>query len=145
MADYAAAPIQPIVQGLVTTVAGTPPVTSFFGRGIEKVVRGVTLGTYRLLLDPGLPGNAGALEPFVDTTPPSPPAAPDPRTNIQLRSGPTVTAAIVTYAASTLLIDGVAPPPDGSLNVIVVTLVAATPVDADFEIVTWVGVDSAQL
>jgi len=146
MADYAAAPIQPIVQGLVTTVAGPPIVSSFFGRGVRKITRvaGPPI-SYRLVLDPGLPGNAGALEPLVDTVPPTPPVAPDPRTMIQLRSGPTVTAQVVTYAASSILVDGVAPPPDGSLNVVVITLIAVTPVDADFEIITWVGVDSAQL
>jgi len=144
MADYSAAPIQPIVQGLVTTVAGPPIVSSFFGRGIRKITR-VSAGLYRLVLDPGLPGNAGALEPLVDTVPPTPPAAPDPRTTIQLRSGPTVTAQVVTYAASSIALDGIAPLLDGSLNVIVVTLAAAAPVDADFEIITWVGVDSAQL
>ena len=55
MADYAATPIQPIVQG-VLTVSGTTP--SFLGTGVSSVTRSAQ-GVYQLTLDPGLPGNAG--------------------------------------------------------------------------------------
>lgn len=65
MGDYAAAPVQPIVQGLLTVsgpTAGTPHAPTFNGRGISAVTR-VALGTYVLTLDPGLPGNAGEVAP----------------------------------------------------------------------------------
>lgn len=63
MGDYAAAPIQPIVQGLLTVSgsgAGSPNVPTFNGRGISAVTRvaGPPIA-YVLTLDPGLPGNAG--------------------------------------------------------------------------------------
>ena len=74
MPDYAAAPIQPIVEGLVTFPGGAPAI-SFDGKGVSAIARiaGHPLGAYVLTLDEGLPGNAGAV-PFG----PSPPLAPDP-------------------------------------------------------------------
>ena len=59
MSDYAAAPVQPIVQGLLT-VAGTTP--SFVGKGVSAVTR-VGAGDYKLQLDAGLLGNAGEVVP----------------------------------------------------------------------------------
>lgn len=141
MTDYAAAPVQPILQGLVTT---TGLITRFFGRGVEKITHVNGTGLYRLVLDAGLPGNAGAIEP----TPTGAllPAAPDTRTMITRRTNPNVTSELVTYVQSSLVADGVPPPPDGSLNVIVVLFIGpAQASDADFEIITWTGVGSAPL
>lgn len=63
MGDYAAAPVQPIVQGLLTVSgagAGTQHVPTFNGRGVSAVTRvGGPPIAYVLTLDPGLPGNAG--------------------------------------------------------------------------------------
>jgi hypothetical protein len=64
MTDYAAAPIQPIVQGLLT-VDPVTLVPTFEGKGVASVTRTVA-GTsilYTLTLDEGLPGNAGELQP----------------------------------------------------------------------------------
>ena len=77
MPDFAAAPIQPIVEGLVTFPAGPGGAVKFDGKGVSAIIRdGATggQGGYILVLDQGLPGNAGAV-PFG----PSPfPNAPDP-------------------------------------------------------------------
>lgn len=78
MTDYAAAPIQPIVEGIVTLSGGVP---FFDGKGVSAIVRGGALfGDFILTLDVGLPGNAGAV-PFAPPhfAPPIPaPFAPDP-------------------------------------------------------------------
>ncbi|HYX22233.1 MAG TPA: hypothetical protein VFA98_15425 [Thermoanaerobaculia bacterium] len=142
MTDYAAAPVQPILQGLVTTLGG---VTNFFGRGVEKITHVVGSGLYRLVLDAGLPGNAGAVEPSPEGA--LLPAAPDTRTMITRRTNPNITSGpLVTYVPSSLVADGVEPPPDGSLNVVVVLFIGPPEqADADFEIITWTGVGSAPL
>jgi hypothetical protein len=67
MGDYAATPVQPIVQGLLTVSgAGAPPhiadFPTFQGRGVSAVVR-TALGVYLFTLDRGLPGNAGEVAP----------------------------------------------------------------------------------
>jgi hypothetical protein len=67
--DYAAAPSEPIVQGLIT-VGGSGP--AFLGRGISSIVRtpvgaplfGSANGDYLLTLDVGLPGDVGLDPPF---------------------------------------------------------------------------------
>jgi len=69
MTDFAAAPAQPIVQGLIraTNLDGSG-VVSFFGIGIVQtgpfapVYNGV--GNYTLTLDPGLPGDVAIDPPF---------------------------------------------------------------------------------
>jgi hypothetical protein len=91
--DYAAAPIQPIVQGLLTVaiVAGTP-VPSFEGKGVSSVIRtfSSTDIIYTLILDEGLPGNAGELQPGpVVTGSILPGPQPDARTLINIRGSPT--------------------------------------------------------
>ena len=64
MGDYAAAPIQPIVQGLLTVSTTPNHVPTFQGRGVSAVTRvaGPPIA-YVLTLDAGLPGNAGELAP----------------------------------------------------------------------------------
>jgi hypothetical protein len=59
MSNYDAAPIQPIINGIITIVGGVPV---FTGRGISSIVRtaaGALLGDFTLMLDFGLPGNVG--------------------------------------------------------------------------------------
>jgi hypothetical protein len=76
--DYAAAPIQPIVEGIVTFPGGVGTQPVFDGKGVRAIVRGgPPQGQYLMLFDVGLPGNAGAIEPF---PPPSflPDVTPDP-------------------------------------------------------------------
>ena len=66
MTDYAAAAVQPIVQGLLTvsgTGASRAGVPTFSGRGVSAVAR-TALGTYLFTLDAGLPGNSGEVEPI---------------------------------------------------------------------------------
>ena len=69
MADYAATPIQPIVQGVLTVDAITL-VPTFFGTGVSKATRSAQ-GVYQLTLDPGLPGNAGEVAPAIAGGPPA--------------------------------------------------------------------------
>jgi hypothetical protein len=74
--DFAAAPIQPIVEGIVTYPGGLGTAPIFDGKGVSAIVRDPAtggLGGFILTLDAGLPGNAGAV-PFG----PSPPLLPDP-------------------------------------------------------------------
>lgn len=72
MTDYAAAPSEPIVQGLITIVSvQTVPTPSFSGRGVSSIVRtpagapfmGQPAGDYLLTLDEGLPGDV-AIDPI---------------------------------------------------------------------------------
>jgi hypothetical protein len=69
MTDYAAAPVQPIVQGLLSVrFVDSAGILSFFGVGI--VLTGVNAplyvgaGHYVLTLDPGLPGDVAIDPPF---------------------------------------------------------------------------------
>lgn len=68
MTDYAATPLQPIAQGLLTVsgAAAVPPhVPNFSGTGVTKVER-VLIGPdiyYVFTLDKGLPGNSGEIDP----------------------------------------------------------------------------------
>jgi hypothetical protein len=73
MADYAAAPSQPILQGLITIVAGAPV---FTGKGIATIFRTPAtatpapvgaVGDFTLVLEPGLPGDAGVDPAFART------------------------------------------------------------------------------
>lgn len=72
MTDYAAAPSEPIVQGLITIVETQTFVGPVFtGRGISSILRtppgaplfGNPAGDYLLILDEGLPGDV-ALDPI---------------------------------------------------------------------------------
>ena len=140
MTDYAApAPVQPIVQGVVTfpNGFGTNPVV-FDGKGALPVVtRGASLvGSFLLTLDEGLPGNAGAVPAL---SPPLLPNDPDVRSSITpLGLGPLLSgiAAIgVQYIASVL-------PGVGATQIEVVTTNAAfNPEDpkGGFLIVVWRG------
>lgn len=154
MADYAAAPIQPILQGLVTIDQNNNP--QFFGRGASAVARitGQLVGCFQLTLDQGLPGNAGAIEPVPTASeaipgPPFSSADPDARTMITVRgtgTPPVTTIAeiVVQYGFST------PPPPLGTgHNIVFATFAdstgAFTDPPAGFEIILWLGVGSAQL
>lgn len=70
MTNYAAAPIQPIINGIISFAAGPfPPVGTpvFIGRGVSSIVRtpvgapffGAPAGDFLLMLDQGLPGDVG--------------------------------------------------------------------------------------
>jgi hypothetical protein len=80
MSDYAAAPIQPIVEGFITFPGGSGGPIVFLGKGVSQVTRDALtggVGSYVLLLDTGLPGNAGAV-PAANAPLPTP--DPDVRT-----------------------------------------------------------------
>jgi len=68
MTDYAAAPAQPIVQGLLSVSGIEVPIISFFGIGIVQTGPFAPLrngaGDYTLTLDPGLPGDVAIDPPF---------------------------------------------------------------------------------
>lgn len=91
MANYAAAPIQPIINGLITfTEVGIPV---FTGRGIFSIARtggGAAHGDVTLLLDPGLPGDVGVDPLFAKTMLTSRPLG-------GLAGGTTLTQLAVTY------------------------------------------------
>ena len=154
MTDYAAAAVQPIVQGLITvSLAG---VLSFTGRGASLIPNNtgaaasvgrpnpplLQTGIIVLTLDGGLPGNAGAIEPLPDVNGfPNPlgPAAPLPRALITMRAplalgvpGPTLIASEgVTYGNFT--IPAALLPIDGSLRQVMILLGsnAAVPLPLD--------------
>jgi len=137
MTDYAAAAVQPIVQGLVTitgNASGALPV--FTGRGalitggsppLPTAGRpvGFPVGVIILTLDVGLPGNAGAVEPVpapVTFPPLLAPQAPLPRTLVTMRSP---TAGVPTTLDSVSVAYGnftVPPTIDGSLTQIAITI-----------------------
>lgn len=163
MTDYAAAAVQPIVQGLVVItgpIAGGP--VTFTGRGAKLLPSANGLGRSNanpigvivLTLDEGLPGNAGAIEPIPNNAVPPAvgPFAPLARTMVSLRSpspgNPTnIDSVSVTYGNFT-----VATPMDGSLQQVeIIFAVGAVPTDPfttgvggsnGFEIVVWEGVES---
>jgi len=128
MTDYAAAPSQPIVQGLLTVSGSTP---TFTGKGVESVTRSAS-GDFVLQLDPGLPGNAGELDPD------------QARSMVTLRGGsgsPPVTT--ITQTAVTYQDSGTA---DGGFDQVrVVFSIAGTATDPNgaaaggAEIVVWKG------
>jgi hypothetical protein len=68
MTDYAAAPAQPIVQGLLRAFGNEGVVLTFFGIGIVQTGPNAPFyvgpGNYILTLDPGLPGDVAIDPPF---------------------------------------------------------------------------------
>ena len=171
MTDYAAAAVQPIVQGLITVPTGLPGgALVFTGRG-ALLVPNLTgalgrpnaplsaTGLIVLTLDVGLPGNAGAIEPLPNNAVPpvGGPAAPLPRALVQVRAPltgvpTTLTSVSVTYGNFT-----VPAPVDGGLRQVMIqlALAAGTLVDPiptggppatgganGVEVVIWAGVES---
>lgn len=85
MPDSAAAPLQPIVSGLVTFAGGA---WSFSGKGCLPTVVHVGAGDFQLTLDAGLIGNAGAVQPLpvqVLGFPPDTTLDPDVRSVVTVR------------------------------------------------------------
>jgi hypothetical protein len=159
MADYAAAAVQPIVQGLIT-VSGLGGVVSFFGRGASLVpsANGVgrdgvnAQGVIVLDLDEGLPGNAGAVEPVpapVTTPKLVVPFAPLVRTLITARSPAPGTVTLLESLSVTYGNFTVPAPTDGSLTQIMIILGTGLaladpfpPNAAGVEVIVWAGVES---
>ncbi|HYX21862.1 MAG TPA: hypothetical protein VFA98_13530 [Thermoanaerobaculia bacterium] len=131
--DYAVTPFQPIVQGVVSFVAGAPV---FDGEGVADIARapGFPVGAFLLTLDPGLIGNAGAVPPGA-----SPKNDPNVRTILTMRGvGAPPLSNIVTKAVLYLL----SPAPGvGADRILVVTqtfpLALADP-NGGFEIIVFV-------
>lgn len=145
MTDYAAAPIQPIVQGLLT-VDPVSHVPTFHGKGVSAVTR-TAVGAdilYTLTLDEGLPGNAGELQPGPTVLGPQ----PDARTLINIRGsltnaivgGTSIVATGVTYIAPSTS-------PDGGVTEVLLVFTNAVPAAVDptgtvasgVEIIIWKG------
>jgi hypothetical protein len=162
MTDYAAAAIQPIVQGLVTIPSGVAGSAILFsGKGaLPAGSRPLAFptGVIILTLDAGLPGNAGAIEPV-----PAPvtvprlltPPAPLARTLLTMRSpviGTPTTIESISVAYGNFTVPA---PADGSFTQIAITLAntagvlidpvpigGEVPGGADgFEIIVWEGVE----
>ena len=140
--DDAAAPIQPIVEGIVTFPNGVGPIGQpfFDGKGVLQVLRtGAPQGSYAFILDPGLPGNAGAV-PAVPEIPLLAPPDPDVRTMITpFGSGSPPMSGIATIGVSYLLspLPGV-----GAFSILVVLenlgFIPTDPING-FQIVVWRG------
>lgn len=135
MTDYASAPVQPIVQGLVTTVSQEvgPTLLTFFGKGIIRsgplgsvgvpgapVALGV--GDYLLSLDAGLPGDVAIDPPFG-------------RVLLTVRSVVGVPSPVISKSITYL----VSPTPGVGCNQVRIEFANAVlgAVDSTFEIVIW--------
>jgi hypothetical protein len=141
--DYSAAPIQPIAQGLVTFPAGpgagTPVV--FDGHGcLPTVTRDPASpsgeGAYILTLDPGVPGNAGAVDPGV-----APLSEPEMRCLITPRGvGAPPVSGIAFQSVSYIL----SPAPGVGADQIEITMqngaAAFTDPAGGFELIVWKGI-----
>ncbi|HYX22231.1 MAG TPA: hypothetical protein VFA98_15415 [Thermoanaerobaculia bacterium] len=162
MTDYAAAAVQPIVQGLVTIPSGVPGGAILFsGKGALPAgsrLPAFPTGVIILTLDAGLPGNAGAIEPVpAPVTVPrlAAPFAPLARTLLTMRSpaiGVPTTIVSVSVAYGNFTVPA---PADGSLRQVAITLAntagalidpipvgGEAPGGADgFEIIVWEGVE----
>ncbi len=152
--DYAAAPIQPIVQGLLTVSgAAVPPplgphIPTFQGKGVSSVTRTVAGADiiYTLFLDEGLPGNAGELQPGPTVLGPQPDARPINNTRGSLATavhgGTSIVATGVTYLAPVAQ-----PSTDGAFTAILLVFTDDTPAAVDptddvasgIEIIVWKG------
>jgi hypothetical protein len=144
MPDYAAAPIQPIVEGIVTFPGGPGTQPFFDGKGVSAITRaaGFPLGVYILTLDAGLPGNAGAV-PFAASSlqPPAPAFPPDP--DVRTMVTPITTFPAVAFVQSI----GVSYIPSALSGVgapqieIVITEAVFLPFDPanGFQVVVWRG------
>ncbi len=140
--DYAAAPVQPLVQGLLT-VDPVSLIPTFRGRGVSSVTR-PSIGVYNLNLDVGLPGNAGE---FAGTSPTTLPAA-DIRTMVTFRGSPTNPSLAFATTLTDYTVDYINPGPDGGIRTIqfIFNTVAQFPVDptgndaAGVEILVFRGV-----
>jgi hypothetical protein len=135
--DYAAAPIQPIVEGFVSYPGGVGTQPFFDGKGVSAIVRDGAFGGFILTLDVGLPGNAGAV-PFG----PSPPLLPDPDVRtlvIPFGSNGIPLTGIGSIGVSYIpsAVTGVGAP---QVEIVLCgsTLVPTDPVDG-FEVVVWRG------
>lgn len=131
MTDYAAAPVQPIVQGLISLVFVEEQIAgiSFFGIGIiptgpKGPLRNNT-GDYTLTLDEGLPGDVAMDPPFS-------------RVLITPRALASGVPTLVLQKSQTFLVNPL--PGVGSNQIeILFTGAGGTPVDSTFEIIIWRG------
>jgi hypothetical protein len=116
LANYATAPIQPIINGLISFAGGAPV---FTGRGVSLIARtlgGAASGDITITLDPGLPGDV-AIDPLYAR------AMMTNRPLGALAGGTTISQQAVTYPTTTTVrfvtsIGGVGTDP-GILEVIV--------------------------
>lgn len=146
MTDFAAAPVQPIVEGIVTFPGGVGTTPVFTGKGISSIIRdGSVQGSYILFFDVGLPGNAGAV-PALPELPFVAPPDPDVRTLITpFGVGAPPLSNIATIAVSYIasLIPGVGAP---AVNVVLTNLafLPRDPVNG-FLIVVWRGIGGGSI
>jgi hypothetical protein len=138
MADYAAAPIQPIVEGFVTLNGAAP--ASFDGKGCEPLVVHPGPGVFELVLDAGLIGNSGAVQAIpVQVSGFPPDFTPDPcvQTIVNIFGFPNgIYNIAVRYIASIV-------PNQGALVVQVIMAnvgnVLTDPIATGFNIIVWKG------
>jgi hypothetical protein len=157
MSDYAAAPIQPIVQGLLT-VDPVSLAPTFTGRGVRSVTRTTAAGPpaqilYTLFLDPGLPGNAGELQPSLPISVAFPvgfPTQPDARSLVTVRGSATNAIPGSTSIANVGVfysVPSAGPGTDGGDTAILLVFTNAVPAAVDptgavasgVEIIVWKG------
>ena len=127
MTDYAAAPAQPILQGLVTL---TETGINFFGIGVVQTgpfaPQRVGAGDYILTLDRGLPGDVAIDPPFA-------------RTQITPRALVVGTASLVVAKAVNYIVNPLTPGVGCTQIEILFADVGGDPVDSPFEIIVRRG------
>ncbi len=159
MNDYAAAPVQPIVQGLITIVViNAVPTPVFQGKGVSSIQRTPVTpstpvvspaGDFVLILDQGLPGNAGEVQPTNPNTVPPTPPQPDARTQVQLRGS--LTAAVpggtsIDEIGVSYVFPSPAPGDGGFTAIRLVFAAAGAPTDPSLvaangaEVIVWKGI-----
>ena len=151
MSDYASAPVQPIVQGLVTIPTNTPGgAVVFTGKGVSSIIRDPAspLGAFILTLDAGLPGNAGALQEFPDVIGATAPFAPDARTMVTVRGNAAVSPPTTTITQIAVAYLTPVNPAVGITQIEVVLSIAGAPTDpvgaggSGFEVIVWKGIEA---
>lgn len=130
MTDYAAAPVQPIAQGLITLVGENVTGIAFFGIGIVPsgpngpLRNGV--GDYTLTLDRGLPGNVAMDPPFG-------------RVLITPRATAPGVPTLVLQKSQTFLVNPVPGVGADKIRILFTGAGGTTPIDSEFEIIIWRG------
>jgi hypothetical protein len=128
VSDYAAAPAQPIVQGLVTVIPEgeiSPGSASFFGIGALPTVLYNGPGDYTLTLDKGLPGDVAVTSSFG-------------RVMLTIRATAPGTPTVILGKSHIFIVNAVPGVGADKIEILFADL-GGDPADASFEIIVWRG------